>query len=199
MVIGVPLRAAVALGTIRHMRVSEPEAVVVVGTLGTPTGRASDVEADARKEDAPGLCYSAIDINNGEGMPKMLRGETLMEAMPTIERGGRLLKFSTVEFVGSKETLEAWVSPFVRLEFGPTSGVSLGNAVIYLNWLNVTCAGREWFVEWSGSGDDLFGHARENTKWGSSPSTTQKHICRTEHLTGAASVGNDYGHVVWVI
>jgi len=139
----VTLRTPAALDAIRAM--SEiPGGVVGAGTLITPADVKAAKAAGAKFGVSPGATDRLIQACEDEGLPLLAGAATATEAMRMLEKGYDLLKFFPAEASGGAPALKAIGAPLPQISFCPTGGVSLANAMDYLNLSNVICAGGSW-------------------------------------------------------
>ncbi len=139
----VTLRTPAALEAIKIM--SEVEGGVVgAGTLITPADVKAAKAAGAKFGVSPGAADSLIQACEDEGMPLLAGAATATEAMRMLEKGYDLLKFFPAEASGGAPAIKAIGGPLPQITFCPTGGVSLKNAMDYLNLSNVICAGGSW-------------------------------------------------------
>lgn len=139
----VTLRTPAALEAIKIM--SEVEGGVVgAGTLITPADVKAAKAAGAKFGVSPGATDSLIQACEDEGMPLLAGAATATEAMRMLEKGYNLLKFFPAEASGGAPAVKAIGGPLPQITFCPTGGVSLSNAMDYLNLSNVICAGGSW-------------------------------------------------------
>lgn len=139
----VTLRTPAALEAIKIM--SEVEGGVVgAGTLITPADVKAAKAAGAKFGVSPGATDSLIQACEDEGMPLLAGAATATEAMRMLEKGYDLLKFFPAEASGGAPAVKAIGGPLPQITFCPTGGVSLNNAMDYLNLSNVICAGGSW-------------------------------------------------------
>lgn len=139
----VTLRTPAALDAIRAMS-GVSGGVVGAGTLITPKDVKAAKAAGAKFGVSPGATDSLIQACEDEGLPLLAGAATATEAMRMLEKGYDLLKFFPAEASGGAPALKAIGSPLPQIDFCPTGGVSLANAMDYLNLPNVICAGGSW-------------------------------------------------------
>lgn len=142
-VLEVTLRTAAALDVVRAM--SKVDGVVVgVGTLMTKEDVEQSKQAGARFGVSPGSTKTVLDACETAGLPLLPGVDNVTSAMENLERGYHYQKFFPAEQSGGVEKLKALHSPLPQIKFCPTGGVSLSNAVEYLNLPNVCCVGGSW-------------------------------------------------------
>ena len=139
----VTLRTPAALEAIRAMS-EVAGGVVGAGTLITPADVKAAKAAGAKFGVSPGATDSLIQACEDEGLPLLAGAATATEAMRMLEKGYDLLKFFPAEASGGAPALKAIGAPLPQIEFCPTGGVSLANAMDYLSLPNVICAGGSW-------------------------------------------------------
>lgn len=139
----VTLRTPAALDVIREMS-EVAGGVVGAGTLITPVDVRAAKAAGAKFGVSPGATDSLIQACEDEDLPLLAGAATATEAMRMLEKGYDLLKFFPAEASGGAPALKAIGSPLPQITFCPTGGVSLANAMDYLNLPNVICAGGSW-------------------------------------------------------
>ena len=153
----VTLRTPAALDAIRAMS-EVAGGVVGAGTLITPADVKAAKAAGAKFGVSPGATDCLIKACEDEGLPLLAGAATSTEAMRMLEKGYDLLKFFPAEASGGAPALRAIGAPLPQISFCPTGGVSLANAIDYLNLPNVICAGGSWVApsamvvsgDWSG-------------------------------------------------
>lgn len=139
----VTLRTPAALETIRTMA-DVAGGVVGAGTLVTPADVKAAKAAGAKFGVSPGATDALIRACEDEGLPLLAGAATATEAMAMLEKGYDLLKFFPAEASGGATALKAIGAPLPQIDFCPTGGVSLSNAMDYLRLPNVICAGGSW-------------------------------------------------------
>ena len=139
----VTLRTPDALEAIRAMS-KVAGGVVGAGTLITPDDVKAAKAAGAKFGVSPGATDTLIQACEDEGLPLLAGAATATEAMRMLEKGYDLLKFFPAEASGGAPALKAIGAPLPQVTFCPTGGVSLANALDYLNLPNVICAGGSW-------------------------------------------------------
>lgn len=139
----VTLRTPAALDAIRAMS-EVTGGVVGAGTLITPEDVKAAKAAGAKFGVSPGATDSLIQACEDEGLPLLAGASTATEAMKMLEKGYDLLKFFPAEASGGAPALKAIGAPLPQIQFCPTGGVSLANAMDYLSLQNVICAGGSW-------------------------------------------------------
>ncbi len=139
----VTLRTPGALDAIRAMS-EVVGGVVGAGTLVTPADVKAAKAAGAKFGVSPGATDILIQACEDEGLPLLAGAATATEAMRMLEKGYDLLKFFPAEASGGAPALKAIGGPLPQITFCPTGGVSLANAMDYLNLSNVICAGGSW-------------------------------------------------------
>jgi len=153
----VTLRTPAALDAIRAMS-EVAGGVVGAGTLITPADVKAAKAAGAKFGVSPGATDSLIKACEDEGLPLLAGAATATEAMRMLEKGYDLLKFFPAEASGGAPALKSIGAPLPQISFCPTGGVSLANAMDYLNLPNVICVGGSWVApsdmvasgDWSG-------------------------------------------------
>lgn len=165
----VTLRTPAALDAIRAMS-EVPGGVVGAGTLITPADVKAAKAAGAKFGVSPGATDSLIQACEGEGLPLLAGAATATEAMRMLEKGYDLLKFFPAEASGGAPALKAIGAPLPQISFCPTGGVSLANAMDYLNLSNVICAGGSWVAPAdlvaAGKWDEIEALAKEASQMG---------------------------------
>lgn len=139
----VTLRTPAALDAIRAMS-EVPGGVVGAGTLITPEDVKAAKAAGAKFGVSPGATDRLIRACEEEGLPLLAGAATATEAMAMLEKGYDLLKFFPAEASGGAPAIKAIGAPLPQIDFCPTGGVSLLNAMDYLSLPNVICAGGSW-------------------------------------------------------
>ncbi|MCK4860490.1 MAG: bifunctional 4-hydroxy-2-oxoglutarate aldolase/2-dehydro-3-deoxy-phosphogluconate aldolase [Rhodobacteraceae bacterium] len=139
----VTLRTPDALEVIRAMS-EVAGGVVGAGTLITPEDVKAAKAAGAKFGVSPGATDSLIQACEDEDLPLLAGAATATEAMRMLEKGYDLLKFFPAEASGGAPALKAIGAPLPQVTFCPTGGVSLANALNYLDLPNVICAGGSW-------------------------------------------------------
>ncbi|WP_210526749.1 bifunctional 4-hydroxy-2-oxoglutarate aldolase/2-dehydro-3-deoxy-phosphogluconate aldolase [Rubellimicrobium arenae] len=139
----VTLRTPAALEAIREMA-KVPGGVVGAGTLLTEKDVEAAKEAGATFGVSPGATRRLMDACEANDLPLLPGAATPSEAMALLERGYTVQKFFPAEANGGVPTLKAWGAPIPQVQFCPTGGVSLSNALTYLALSNVICVGGSW-------------------------------------------------------
>lgn len=139
----VTLRTPAALDAIRAMS-EVAGGVVGAGTLITPADVKAAKAAGAKFGVSPGATDTLIQACEDEGLPLLAGAATATEAMRMLEKGYDLLKFFPAEASGGAPAIKAIGAPLPQIQFCPTGGVSLANAMDYLSLSNVICAGGSW-------------------------------------------------------
>ncbi len=139
----VTLRTPAALDAIRAMS-HVTGGVVGAGTLITPADVKAAKAAGAQFGVSPGATDTLIQACEDEGLPLLAGAATATEAMRMLEKGYDLLKFFPAEASGGAPALKAIGAPLPQIQFCPTGGVNLANAMDYLSLPNVICAGGSW-------------------------------------------------------
>jgi len=139
----VTLRTPAALEAIAEMA-KVKGGVVGAGTLVTPQDVQNAVDAGAQFGVSPGATDELIEACEALGLPLLAGAATATEAMQMLARGYDLLKFFPAETSGGAPALKAIGAPLPQISFCPTGGVSLANAMSYLDLPNVICAGGSW-------------------------------------------------------
>lgn len=139
----VTMRTPIALDAIRAM--SDVEGGVVgAGTVLDAAQVRAAVAVGAKFLVSPGATPAVLDAALELGVPLLPGVATATEAMIARDKGYRVMKFFPAGPAGGPTYLKALSSPLADVVFCPTGGVSLDNALDYLNLPNVVCVGGSW-------------------------------------------------------
>lgn len=147
-VLEVTLRTPAALDVIRSMGAARG-GVVGAGTLLTPEDVKAAKAAGAQFGVSPGLTVELIAAGEVEDLPLLGGVATGSEMMRMLARGYSVCKFFPAEVNGGAKTLKAFAGPLPQMDFCPTGGVTMQNALDYLALPNVPCVGGSWVAETS--------------------------------------------------
>ncbi|WP_371168760.1 bifunctional 4-hydroxy-2-oxoglutarate aldolase/2-dehydro-3-deoxy-phosphogluconate aldolase [Aliiroseovarius sp. 2305UL8-7] len=139
----VTLRTPVALEVIAEMAKVDG-GVVGAGTLLTPADVEAAKKAGATFGVSPGATDTLLDACEANDLPLLPGATSASESMRLLERGYTVQKFFPAEAAGGAPFLKSLASPLPQIRFCPTGGVSVKNAMDYLNLPNTLCVGGSW-------------------------------------------------------
>lgn len=142
--IEITLRTAAALDAIKAVADEVEGAVAGAGTVLDARQWDLAIKAGSKFIVSPGSCNSVLDAADASDIPLLPGAVTATEVMMLRDRGYSVLKFFPAEQAGGASYLNALASPLAGIRFCPTGGVSLKNAMDYLNLPNVICVGGSW-------------------------------------------------------
>lgn len=144
--IEITLRTAAALDAIRAVAEEVPEAIVGAGTILNASHYEQAVRAGSQFIVSPGVTDAILDAADQSTIPLLPGCATASEVMNLRERGYTHVKFFPAEQAGGAPYLKALSSPLAGTFFCPTGGISLSNAMSYLQLPNVLCIGGSWIA-----------------------------------------------------
>ena len=144
--IEITLRTTAALDAIRAVAEEVPEAIVGAGTILNALHYEQAVRAGSQFIVSPGVTDAILDAAEQSDIPLLPGCATASEVMCLRERGYTHVKFFPAEQAGGAPYLKALSSPLAGTFFCPTGGISLSNAMHYLNLPNVLCIGGSWIA-----------------------------------------------------
>ncbi len=144
--IEITLRTAAALDAIRTVAEEVPEAIVGAGTILNASHYEQAVRAGSQFIVSPGVTDAILDAADQSSIPLLPGCATASEVMSLRERGYTHVKFFPAEQAGGAPYLKALSSPLAGTFFCPTGGISLSNAMSYLQLPNVLCIGGSWIA-----------------------------------------------------
>lgn len=144
--IEITLRTAAALDAIRAVAEEVPEAIVGAGTILNASHYEQAVRAGSQFIVSPGVTDAILDAADQSTIPLLPGCATASEVMSLRERGYTHVKFFPAEQAGGAPYLKALSSPLAGTFFCPTGGISLSNALNYLQLPNVLCIGGSWIA-----------------------------------------------------
>lgn len=144
--IEITLRTVAALDAIRAVAEEVPEAIVGAGTILNASHYEQAVRAGSQFIVSPGVTDAILDAANQSTIPLLPGCATASEVMSLRERGYTHVKFFPAEQAGGAPYLKALSSPLAGTFFCPTGGISLSNAMSYLQLSNVLCIGGSWIA-----------------------------------------------------
>jgi 2-dehydro-3-deoxyphosphogluconate aldolase/(4S)-4-hydroxy-2-oxoglutarate aldolase len=140
----VTLRTPRALDAIRAIARHVPDAVVLAGTVVSPSQIGEAMDAGAAALVTPGTSARLADALAAAPIPAMPGCATASEALALHERGFTVLKFFPAGASGGPAWLKGVAGPLPTLRFCPTGGVDATTAPDYLACRNVVCVGGTW-------------------------------------------------------
>lgn len=144
--IEITLRTTAALDAIRAVAEEVPEAIVGAGTILNASHYEQAVRAGSQFIVSPGVTDAILDAADQSTIPLLPGCATASEVMSLRERGYTHVKFFPAEQAGGAPYLKALSSPLAGTFFCPTGGISLSNAMSYLQLPNVLCIGGSWIA-----------------------------------------------------
>jgi 2-dehydro-3-deoxyphosphogluconate aldolase/(4S)-4-hydroxy-2-oxoglutarate aldolase len=157
-VLEVTLRTDAALDAIKAMaRVRG--AIVGAGTVLNDEQLKQALDAGSTFIVTPGLSESVV-MATPTAVPILPGVATATELMMGLDLGLNRFKFFPAEQAGGVKMLKALESPFGKVKFCPTGGISQTSAPDYLALANVACVGGGWLApkallaakDWAGIG-----------------------------------------------
>lgn len=158
-VLEVTLRTDAAIEAIKRMsRVSG--AIVGSGTALNTADVERSVAAGAQFVVTPGLSKTAVKAAQANNVAILPGVATATELMAGLDLGLTRFKFFPAEQAGGVAMLKALESPFGKVRFCPTGGITQATAPTYLALPNVACVGGGWLApkallaakDWAGVG-----------------------------------------------
>lgn len=144
--IEITLRTTAALDAIRAVAEEVPEAIVGAGTILNASHYEQAVRAGSQFIVSPGVTDAILNAADQSTIPLLPGCATASEVMSLRERGYTHVKFFPAEQAGGAPYLKALSSPLAGTFFCPTGGISLSNAMSYLQLPNVLCIGGSWIA-----------------------------------------------------
>ncbi|MBX8825207.1 2-dehydro-3-deoxy-phosphogluconate aldolase [Ochrobactrum sp. SFR4] len=144
--IEITLRTSAALDAIRAVAEDVPEAIVGAGTILNATHYEQAVAAGSKFIVSPGVTDAVLKAADNSPVPLLPGCATASEVMNLREHGYTHVKFFPAEQAGGAAYLKALSSPLAGTFFCPTGGISLSNAMNYLQLPNVLCIGGSWIA-----------------------------------------------------
>lgn len=142
--IEVTMRTPAALDAVRAVADEVEGAVPGAGTILNPQHFEQAVAAGAQFIVSPGSTRSLVDAASNSDVPLLPGAGSPSEIMSLLEAGISVMKFFPAEQSGGAAYLKSLASPFGGVQFCPTGGISLKNAMDYLSLPNVICVGGSW-------------------------------------------------------
>ena len=140
----ITLRTAAGLDAIKAIAEEVEGGVVGAGTVLDARQWDLAVKAGSKFIVSPGAGTSVLDAAEQSDIPLLPGTATATEVMQVRDRGYTVMKFFPAEQAGGAPYLNALSSPLAGIQFCPTGGVSLKNAMDYLSLPNVVCVGGSW-------------------------------------------------------
>ena len=145
-VLEVTLRTAEALASIEAIAAGVPDALVGAGTVLNAGDFHRAERAGARFIVSPGLTNSLVAVAADSPLPFLPGVASASELMRGLEAGLDHFKFFPAEAAGGPALLKALHGPFGQARFCPTGGITMDNALAYLELPNVSCVGGGWLA-----------------------------------------------------
>ena len=140
----ITLRTAAGLDAIKAIAEEVEGGVVGAGTVLDARQWDLAVKAGSKFIVSPGAGTSVLDAADQSDVPLLPGTATATEVMQVRDRGYTVMKFFPAEQAGGAPYVNALASPFAGIQFCPTGGISLKNAMDYLSLSNVVCVGGSW-------------------------------------------------------
>ena len=142
------LRTEVALECLRRIRAEVPEMMIGVGTILTPKQANDAKDNGATFGVAPGMNPRVVAEAQRIGLPFGPGVCTPTDIELALEAGCKVMKFFPSEPSGGLGYLRTIAAPFLHLgvKFIPLGGVTMGNAVAYLQEPSVLALGGSWLA-----------------------------------------------------
>ena len=145
-VIEVTLRTPDALDAIEAIASAVPDAIVGAGTVLDATHVDAVGSAGGRFLVAPGSTSELLERAEAARLPILPGAQTLSEVMALRSAGYRFLKFFPANLLGGAALLKAVSSVVSDVAFCPTGGLTMDNAMDYLDLPNVRAIGGSWIA-----------------------------------------------------
>ncbi|THF48654.1 2-dehydro-3-deoxy-phosphogluconate aldolase [Allorhizobium terrae] len=142
--IEITMRTSAALEAVKRVAGEVEGAVVGAGTILNAAHYEAAVAAGSQFIVSPGTTAEVLAAANASDIPLLPGAATASEVMNLREKGYEVLKFFPAEQAGGAAYLKSLSSPLAGTLFCPTGGISLKNAMDYLNLPNVVCVGGSW-------------------------------------------------------
>ncbi|MET3590445.1 2-dehydro-3-deoxyphosphogluconate aldolase/(4S)-4-hydroxy-2-oxoglutarate aldolase [Bartonella silvatica] len=166
--IEITLRTPDAYNAIKEVIQEVPEVTVGAGTILNTTHYEQAESAGAQFIVSPGLSNKLIDCAKNSKIPLLPSIMTPSELMQAWDKGYSYFKFFPAEAAGSIPFIQALASPFPKVRFCPTGGITQKNAAQWLQLSNVFCIGGSWIAPTkliaTGNWDTITTLAREATQ-----------------------------------
>lgn len=143
-VLEVTLRTEAAPEAMRRMA-RIPGAIVGAGTVLDTEQLAQAIDVGAQFIVTPGLS-EAVVMATPTAVPILPGVATATELMMGLDLGLTRFKFFPAEQAGGVAMLNAFASPFGKVKFCPTGGITPATAPTYLALPNVACIGGGWLA-----------------------------------------------------
>lgn len=140
----ITLRTAAGLDAIKAIAEEVEGGVVGAGTVLDARQWDLAVKAGSKFIVSPGAGTSVLDAADQSDIPLLPGTATATEVMQVRDRGYTVMKFFPAEQAGGAPYVNALASPLAGIQFCPTGGISLKNAMDYLSLSNVVCVGGSW-------------------------------------------------------
>lgn len=140
----ITLRTAAGLDAIKAIAEEVEGGVVGAGTVLDARQWDLAVKAGSKFIVSPGAGTSVLDAADQSDVPLLPGTATATEVMQVRDRGYTVMKFFPAEQAGGAPYVNALASPLAGIQFCPTGGISLKNAMDYLSLSNVVCVGGSW-------------------------------------------------------
>jgi 2-dehydro-3-deoxyphosphogluconate aldolase/(4S)-4-hydroxy-2-oxoglutarate aldolase len=140
----ITLRTAAGLEAIKVIAEEVEGGVVGAGTVLDARQWDLAVKAGSKFIVSPGAGTSVLDAADQSDIPLLPGTATATEVMQVRDRGYSVMKFFPAEQAGGAPYVNALASPLAGIQFCPTGGISLKNAMDYLSLPNVVCVGGSW-------------------------------------------------------
>lgn len=140
----ITLRTAAGLDAIKAIAEEVEGGVVGAGTVLDARQWDLAVKAGSKFIVSPGAGTSVLDAADQSDIPLLPGTATATEVMQVRDRGYTVMKFFPAEQAGGAPYVNALASPLAGVQFCPTGGISLKNAMDYLSLSNVVCVGGSW-------------------------------------------------------
>lgn len=144
--IEITLRTPNAYDAIKAIIQEVPEAIVGAGTVLNTTHYEQAERTGAKFIVSPGLSNELIDCAKNSEVPLLPGAMTPSELMQAWDKGYSYLKFFPAEAAGGIDFIQALASPFSKIQFCPTGGITQKNVVQWLQLSNVFCVGGSWIA-----------------------------------------------------
>ncbi|WP_019220157.1 bifunctional 4-hydroxy-2-oxoglutarate aldolase/2-dehydro-3-deoxy-phosphogluconate aldolase [Bartonella florencae] len=144
--IEITLRTPSAYDAIKAITQEVPQAIVGAGTILSALHYEQAERAGAKFIVSPGLSNALIDCAKNSKIPFLPGAITPSELMQALDKGYSYFKFFPAKAAGGTSFLQALASPFSKIHFCPTGGITPQNATQWLKLSNVFCIGGSWIA-----------------------------------------------------
>lgn len=142
----ITLRTDAAVESIEKMRLACPDMLIGAGTVLTVEQMHSAVAAGASFIVSPCFNPRTVEAALKENIAMIPGCMTPSEIETAMSYGLDFVKFFPAEAAGGVRMLKAIGAPYANMSFMPTGGITMENAMNYLELTNVLCCGGSFIV-----------------------------------------------------